>query len=181
MNWAAQSKKYASSDAGGKFLKLKDDGARAQIVLMDEPAIREQYWSNSERKYYAEPGEGRDRQVSFPVSIFNVTEGRAQVMSLTKGLFSALADEITNEAGGKTDNQVFSVRRSGQGKDTRWQVRHKGTADGDLIEKLETCEIYDVIEEDTTGATRKMDENVDPKRAEMSAKPTSESDDDIPF
>ena len=179
MGWTDKAKSYSSTGGGGRYLKI-DDGDRVRVVLTDEPHVRTQYYSKADNAYYAEPGPGRELSRSFPVSVWNVDLGEAQILTMSKGLMSFMGEEADDECDGDTDNQIFEIKRKGTRAKTRWSVKHKGEADAELKALLSDCEIYDVIADDQNGCTRRMDEATDPKRAE---KPPAAStpEEDIPF
>lgn len=185
--WGAAAKRHASSN-GGKYLKLKEDGAHVRLMVMDSPCVRVQHWTDvdGKRAAIACKGDdcpackaGEDKSTSFPVCIYNLDEKKVQILTMSPGLFKAFASEVEHESRGKTKNQVFSVRREGLMLNTSWTVRHKGDAKQEEIDAAEGEDLYDPVEEDESGSTSYIEDEPQGEQKKAAAAPVA--DDDVPF
>jgi hypothetical protein len=120
MGWGDYGKGIKSG-SGGKFARLKADGESIQVVIMDgvEPAVRYVEWVDGKAISRSGPKDGDDVKAIYLVAVYDVTEKAPRLLEITTGAFLGLNDMVADpDIGGL--RQVYRLRRSGAGKDTRY-------------------------------------------------------------
>lgn len=121
--------------SSGDILKL-EDGKSYKIRIIGEPWV-----------YTSQFKEGDDITTRFALTIYNETEGKAQILMLPKGAFGTIFDLVESSEWGDPSSYSISVKRTGSGFDTEYTIlpSPKSELDDDKIVEVESIILDDVL------------------------------------
>lgn len=183
-SWAdAQEQAKQAQDAaaaGGLFVRLKDHGDKARVVIVGDPEVRKVYWEG-EKSYQWTEGCGHKPKNRWLLNAFDVDERKMKIIECNLQLFQAFAavrDKFPFA------DWILEVKRNGRARDTK-------TTYSVLPDKqLDAAQRTYILKQDPHDLTQYTNpaKSYDEAKREMERPPASINeavnefqDDDIPF
>lgn len=177
MSWATYKARASnnSGSGGGKYIRLKNDGDKAKVVVMGDPMERWAYRDASGNVANGSADQAKahaDHWVSYMVPVYDTEHKIPAILDMSPGLFKDLCGFFEDFS---TDRIVL-IKRTGLGKNTSWSVNNLSELTVEQKATINREQPYDLQAEGCTPMLATSTSSAQP-----AATQAEQADDDIPF